>query len=242
MHREYHQWHSPLLDREMELLVHGHAGARVLVFPPRVGRFYDYENKGMVDSMRHQLESGALQLFCVDSVDADGLYCDWKTPVDRIAYHLQFEDYILTEVLPFSLKLNPDPRLIAHGCSLGAFHAVNIALRHPHLFQRIVAFSGRYDLTSVPTDFHDLFHGYYDDRIYYNTPSHYLPGITDETILAQIRRMEITLVVGEDDPFIENTRTLSRVMWEKGIWHAMHVWWGRAHRFRYWRQMARIYF
>ncbi|PJF27694.1 MAG: esterase, partial [Phototrophicales bacterium] len=33
MHREYHRWHSPSLDRSMELLIFGHAGARVIIFP-----------------------------------------------------------------------------------------------------------------------------------------------------------------------------------------------------------------
>jgi esterase/lipase superfamily enzyme len=42
--REYHKWFSPSLGRDMELLVFGHTGARVLVFPTREGRFYDYEN------------------------------------------------------------------------------------------------------------------------------------------------------------------------------------------------------
>jgi esterase/lipase superfamily enzyme len=54
--------------------------------------------------------------------------------------------------------------------------------------------------------------------------------------------LEIVLVVGEEDPFIDNTRALSQALWEKGVQNDLHVWWGRAHRFRYWRQMARIYF
>jgi esterase/lipase superfamily enzyme len=242
MHREYHRWYSSRLGRDMELLVHGHAGARVLAFPPRMGRFYDYEDKGMVDALHEPLEKGWLQLFCVDSVDRDGLYCDWKHPGDRIWYHHQYEEYILCEVLPLTQRINSNPFLISHGCSLGAFHAVNIALRHPHLFGRIIAFSGRYDLTSAPTDFGDLFGGHYDERIYFHTPNHYLPGLHDEAVLANIRRLDIILVVGEEDPFVENTRALSRALWEKNVWHALHFWWGRAHRFRYWRQMARIYF
>ena len=242
MHREYHKWHSPRLGRDMELLVHGHAGARVLCFPPRLGRFFDYENKGMVDALRPQLENGWLQLFCVDSVDADSLYCHWKHPGDRIHYHQQYEKYILCEVLPLTQRLNSNPFLIAHGCSLGAWHATNIALRHPHLFNRLLAFSGRFDLTSAPIDFGDLFDGYYDERIYFHTPSHYLPQLGDENILAHLRRMDIVLVIGDDDPFCDNTRALSQALWDKGIWHALHFWWGRAHRFRHWRQMARVYF
>ncbi len=33
MNREYLRWFSPSLQRDMEMLVFGHAGARVLVFP-----------------------------------------------------------------------------------------------------------------------------------------------------------------------------------------------------------------
>ena len=46
MKREYHKWYSPALGRDMELLVFGHGGARVLAFPTRCGRFYEYEERG----------------------------------------------------------------------------------------------------------------------------------------------------------------------------------------------------
>lgn len=70
MNREYHKWWSDRLKRDMELLVFGHAGAKVLVFPSRQARFYEYEKLGMVEALRHKIEQGSLQLFCVDSVDA----------------------------------------------------------------------------------------------------------------------------------------------------------------------------
>jgi esterase/lipase superfamily enzyme len=35
MNREYHRWYSHRLGRDMELLIFGHAGAKVLVFPTR---------------------------------------------------------------------------------------------------------------------------------------------------------------------------------------------------------------
>lgn len=69
MQREYHRWYSERLGREMELLVFGHAGAKVLVFPTRDGRFYEYEQLRMVQQIAHKLEAGQLQLFCVDSID-----------------------------------------------------------------------------------------------------------------------------------------------------------------------------
>ena len=67
----------------MELLVFGHAGARVLVFPPRMGRFYDNENRGMIEALRPQLENGSMQLFCLDSLDGESFYCNWKCSSHR---------------------------------------------------------------------------------------------------------------------------------------------------------------
>ncbi len=148
MHREYHKWYSPRLNREMELLIFGHAGARVLVFPTSMGRFYEYEDRGMVANLADHLENGWLQLYCVDSVDEESFYNNWAHPAGKIWRHIQYEEYILNEVLPLSWSKNPNPFLIAHGCSFGAYHAVNIAFRHPHLFGRVLALSGKYDMSN----------------------------------------------------------------------------------------------
>jgi esterase/lipase superfamily enzyme len=241
MNREYHKWFSPNLGRDMELLVFGHAGARTLVFPARLGRFFDYENWGLVHALRDSLENGCVQLFCVDGVDAESIYCGWCRPSDRIARHSQFERYILEEVLPFSKHNNPNPFAISHGCSLGAYHAVNIAFRHPHEFGKVVGLSGRYDLTAEIGHYRSLFDGHYEDAIYFHTPSHYIPNLTDHVLLERLRKLEIILVIGDEDPFLENNRHLSKALWDKGVWNAMHFWRGEAHRPRFWREMVRLY-
>jgi esterase/lipase superfamily enzyme len=241
MKREYHKWFSERLGRDMELLVFGHTGARTLVFPTRTGRFYDYENWGLVRALESKIEAGFIQLFCVDSVDAESLYNDWRLPWERIAHHVQYEGYILHEVLPFSQSRNPNPFLISHGCSLGAYHAVNLAFRHPDRVGKVVALSGRYDLTYGVGSFRGLFDGYYDDTIYYHTPSHFLPQLTDPEILDRLRRMEIVLAIGDQDAFYENNRQFSKTLNEKGVCHQLHVWHGEAHRPRYWRQMVALY-
>lgn len=241
MHREYHQWFSPHLNRNMELLVLGHAGARVLVFPARMGRFYDYENWGLAEVLRSHLNNGYLQLFCVDSIDSESLYNFWVEPQDRIRRHLSYEQYILKEVLPFTQTKNPHPYAISHGCSLGAFHAINIAFRHPHLFDKVIAFSGRYDLSCPVAEFSSLFGHYYDEEVYFNTPSHFVTNMSDEYWLSHLRRMDIVLTCGNEDPFLENNRCFSRLLWEKGICHSFYEWNGRAHKPYYWRQMVGLY-
>ena len=51
MNREYHRWYSPSLGHDMELLVFGHAGARVIVFPTSMGRFFQWEDFGMIGEL-----------------------------------------------------------------------------------------------------------------------------------------------------------------------------------------------
>ena len=191
--------------------------------------------------MRDPVEAGQLQLFCVDSVDADSLYCDHRPPWERIERHRQFVDYIVREVAPFTAQKNACNSLVAHGCSIGAYHAMNIALRHPELFTKVVAFSGRYDLTRVVLSFRDLFDGYYSEDIYFHTPNHFLRGLNDHAILGQIRRLDITITVGEQDPFRESSSELSGILCQKDIPHRLLLWDEEAHRAHYWRKMAQLY-
>src|SRR5215831_16268059 len=83
MNREYHRCYSYSLERDMELLVFGHAGARVVVFPTSIGRFFQWEDFGMIAALRDQLEQGDIQLFCVDSVDGESWYARWRPPSER---------------------------------------------------------------------------------------------------------------------------------------------------------------
>ena len=58
MNREYHKWYSPRLGRDMELLVFGHAGLPVMVFPTSGGRFYEFEDRGMVGALAGNIDGG----------------------------------------------------------------------------------------------------------------------------------------------------------------------------------------
>ena len=240
--REYHVWHSPVLGREMELLVFGHGGERVLVFPSRMERFYEWEDRGMVNACRERIESGEIQLWCLDSVDAESFFAFDKSPADRISRHYAFERYVLEEVVPFSEKANPGSGLGVAGCSLGAFHAAAVFFRHPDRFRRLVSFSGRFDLSrEFGPDYPDLFLGYREEPLYFLMPTHFLPSLRVTEHMAALRESEIVLVVGETDGFRSNNDDLSRILWGLGIPHHMRLWVGDAHRFRHWRQMARVY-
>ena len=49
---EYYKEYSHNLGRDMEFKVYGHSGRPFLVFPCQDGRFFDYENMGMIDAVK----------------------------------------------------------------------------------------------------------------------------------------------------------------------------------------------
>lgn len=230
MHRSQHRWYSPSLNREMELLVFGHAGAPVLVFPTSQGRFYEYEDRNMVRALSHQLEQGWIQLVCVDSVDAESWYAKHKHPRERLAYQEQYERYILHEVKPFIQAHNPNDFWMLHGCSFGAIHAMAMGLRHPTAFRRIIALSGYYDVRR-------FLQGYQDEMVYYHNPVQFVAGLQEGELLEQLRRLEIILAIGRDDGAADTNAQLSDALWSKNIWHAMRWWDGWSHDWPFWERM-----
>ena len=234
MNREYHCWHSPALDRDMELLVFGHAGARVLVFPTSMGRFFQWEDMGMMAELSEHLEQGWLQMFCVDSVDGESWYAKNRPPAERAWRHMQYDRYLADEVLPFTTSKNSNPFLITTGASFGAYHAVNFALRYPTLVNRTIGLSGLYDVKQF-TD------GYSDDNVYFNSPYDFIQNEHEPERLDALRRLDIILAIGRDDPSCRNNERMSSVLWEKDIWHALRIWDGWAHDWPWWRQMIRAY-
>ena len=67
----YEKWYSPSLGRDMELKVYGRGGKPVLFIPCQDGRFFDFENFGMIDAWAPFLESGQATVFSVDTLDAE---------------------------------------------------------------------------------------------------------------------------------------------------------------------------
>jgi esterase/lipase superfamily enzyme len=218
----------------MELLVFGHAGAPVIVFPTSQGRFYEYEDRGMINVLSHHLEQGWIQLICVDSVDSESWYCSWAHPRGRLYRHDQYEHYILHEVLPFVRTYNSNPFVMTHGCSFGATHAMLIALRHPTYFNRVLAFAGHYDMTH-------FLDGYYDEAVYYHNPINFIAGLQEGQLAHEIRRLDIIMTIGRDDSAAWTNQRLSDALWSKNIWHAMRWWDGWAHDWPYWSKMIGLY-
>ena len=234
MNREYYRWNSPSLNRDMEMLIFGHAGARVLVFPTSKGTFYEWEDRGMIHTLGEHIDNGWLQICCVDSVDAESWYCFWAHPSGRAYRHVQYDSYLYNEVLPFSEQKNGNPFLITVGASFGGYHAMNFGLKHPDKVSRILAMSGLYDIRRFSL-------GYHDDNVYFNNPVEYIPNEYDAGRLALLQRQDIILATGRDDSLMQSARDLSGALWAKGIGNALREWDGWSHDWPYWQKMIRLY-
>ena len=230
MQRDYSKEFSHCLGRDMEILHFGHAGRPLLVFPTSMGRFYQWEDFGLVGALADFIESGRLQLVCVDSVDGESWYARDRPPADRVRRHLQYEAYIVEEVLPRV----PGPA-IACGTSFGALHAVLLAARKPTSVGGFIGLSGAYD-TSPWLD------GYHDDSVYFTNLVEFLPGLTDEAYLGPLRAQHPKVIAtGEQDPNVEDSRRVAGLLREKGVEVGLEIWPGWAHDWPYWKEMMRRY-
>ena len=218
----------------MDVLIFGHAGARAVVFPTSMGRFFEWEDRGMIGALAEPLERGWLQLFCVDSVDEHTWYAKWKHPHDRARHHGAYDHYIEHELLPFTIHRNQHPFVILTGASFGAYHAAAFAFRHPHLVGRVLGMSGLYDIKGQ-TD------GYSDEAVYFANPADFVQHEQDHGRLEAMRRMDIIIAIGRDDPNFAANEHFSRMLWSKGIPHAFRAWDGWAHDWPWWRDMVRMY-
>jgi len=220
----------------MEMLVFGHAGVPVLVFPTSGGRFYEFEDHGMVAALVSKVEAGQVQLFCVDSVDNESWYNRKLPPRLRVVRHVQYERYVLDEVLPAIHGRANHASPLAMGCSLGGYHAVNIALRHPDKFSGFVSLSGAFDLTC-------FLDGFYDQECYYNLPTHYLPSLTDPWYLERFKgNHKFLLATGWDDQCLTQNQVLGDILSAKEIPHQLFIWDANdSHNWPTWQEMAKQY-
>ncbi len=89
--------------------------------------------------------------------------------------------------------------------------------------------------------FTDLLEGHFDENVYFNMPSMFIPNLNDENILNNLRRLKVVIALGKDDPFFSNNIHLEQSLRHKRIESDFHVWDDEAHRPRYWLQMVQLY-
>lgn len=234
MNVETHKQWSRHLNKDMTCKVYGHGGKPALVFPTGCGRYYEFEDSGMLEAVRRFVDEGKVQFFTIDSVDCESWMAHWMFAGDRGWRHLQYERYILDEVVPFVRdSTGYQGPLMATGCSMGAYHAVNMLFKHPDIVGTVIALSGLYGPQTFVGD-------YMDDNVYFNFPLCYLPNLTDPWYIDRIRDNDIVICVGQgawEEDSLRETRALEADLHALGV-QAWVDYWGYnvSHDWPWWRQ------
>lgn len=233
MKRELSSWYSPALNKEMPIATYGDYGFALLLVPTAAADYLEYERFQMMDHLSHLIDGGKVKVFSVNSINNESWLNNEMLPEHKAIRHNQFNNYIFDEVVPFIRNsTSADTPIIVSGASFGALHSMNLFLKRPDLISGAIAMSGVYDLTEYTK-------GFYDDQVYFNSPIHYIPNLTDHWYLERIRNGKLIIATGSgayEDP--EANRRFSGVLHDKAIPHELDVW-GEdiTHDWPTWRKM-----
>ncbi|MBC8125209.1 MAG: esterase family protein [Candidatus Kapabacteria bacterium] len=234
MRRDITTWWSPNLSKNMEICAYGHYGTAILMFPSAAADYLEYERFYLIDSIAPFIESGKIKVYSINSINSESWLNDRITGRQKAIRHQQYNNYIVEEVVPFIFRdCDGQVPIITSGVSLGALHAANSLFRRPDVFDGTIAMSGIYDLKEYSK-------GYFDEDCYFNSPTDYLPNLTDQYWLNLLRsKHHIHILTGSgnyEDPGA--SLAISNILESKGITHDLDVW-GRdyTHDWPTWRAM-----
>ena len=212
MHTQYYKEYSPALQRDMEFKVYGHAGLPFIVFPCQDGKYFDFESRGMIETVQNYIEEGRLQLFCIGCVDEETWSAKNGDHHGRIVWHEQYFKYVCDEFLPRLHQINQERGGEAHygevmltGASMGGYHCVNLYLKRPDLFGGCLSLSGLFHAGY-------FFEGYNDLDVYYNSPVDFLPNLpADHPLVEQYRKGRIIICCGQG-AWEDDAKTDARIL------------------------------
>ena len=231
-------WHSPRLNKWMEIVTYGNYGFPLLMFPTAAADYLEYERFYVIDAIRGSVESGKVKVFSINSINSES-WLNREVPIKYKAIRqAQYNEYITREVVPYIWNsCRGRFGIITAGASLGAFHCANQLFRRPDLFDGCLAMSGSFDIRG----YYDG--DYYDENVYFNNPVDYLPGL-DGPDLGMLRgKRQIHIVTGQgayENP--DASRRLASLLSQKGIPHELDLWgFDMPHDWPTWREVMHYY-
>jgi len=238
MDRNLYSWYSPALNREMPVATYGHYGFALLLVPTAAADYLEYERFQLIDAIAPFIDQGRVKVYSINSINNESWMNNQVDPRQKVIRHQQFNDYVFNEVVPYIRNSSSwETPIIVSGASFGALHSANLFFKRPDLINGCIAMSGVYDLTEYSK-------GHYDEDVYFNSPMHYMPNLTDHNILEQIRKSShIHLLSGSgayEDP--DSAKRFAKILYDKGIWYELDIWgteW--KHDWPTWRAMLPHY-
>jgi esterase/lipase superfamily enzyme len=231
-------WYSKRLQKEMPVAVYGRYGFALLLVPTAAADYLEYERFQLIDAIGPFIDSGKVKVFSINSINNESWMNDSVEPRTKIVRHKQFNEYVYEEVIPFiKTHTSTDTPVIVCGASFGALHSMNLFLKRPDLLNGVIAMSGVYDLTEYSK-------GYYDEDVYFNSPQHYMPNLTDHSVLEQIRKSNHIHIFTGSGPYEDPGASgrFAKILYDKGIHYELDVW-GQEwpHDWNTWRKVLPHY-
>lgn len=223
MRRDVVELWSPELGWSPRVIAYGSYGRPVLVFPSSEGRAEDFESNGMVEAVRPLIQAGRVKLYCLDSWDSGSWYRGDLPLEERARRHEAYERWVVEGVVPYvDADCGGRQDMVVTGCSFGAYHAANLALRRADLFPLALCFSGVYDLSVLGW-------GERGTSFHLNNPLWSL-GATEGDHLDWLRsRLSLLLVCGQGQwedttGALDSTVAFGRLCQEKALRVEVDLW------------------
>ena len=238
MKRELSSWYSPSLATDMPIATYGDYGFALLLVPTAAADYLEYERFQLIDCLAPFIDAGKVKIFSINSINNESWLNNEMLPEHKAIRHNQFNNYVFDEVIPFvRTHTSQQTPVITCGASFGALHSMNLFLKRPDIINGVIAMSGVYDLSSYTK-------GFWDEQVYFNSPMHYIPNLTDQNILNDIRKSDhIHILSGSgsyEDP--EASRKFAGVLDAKGLPYELDIWGeDMKHDWPTWRAMLPHY-
>ena len=222
----------------MNIIVHGHWGPPMILFPTSGGDEGEYERQSLIGAIGDHIDAGRVKTFSVNINHYDAFANKRAHPLHRSWMQRQYDAYIRQEVIPFIRQncQSHDAAVWTMGASLGAYHAANTLFKYPDVVKRCFALSGVYDMKS-------FMDGGYDDNFYFNNPVDYLANASDPWMLGHLASCDIHIATGSG-PWEKSGESyrLSQILSSRGIRHHLDDW-GQmgGHDWPYWKHQMQEY-
>lgn len=182
------RWHSDRMQRSITLARWGHFGLPVLVLPTAGGDAEEIERRQIIDRLWPLIDGGAIKVYSCDSIAGAAMAANEGSIAHRCWLFNTFQQAVAEEVVPAIRADSPGAEeVIVGGASIGAFNALALICRYPHLFRSAICMSGTYDV--------ERFIGGFTDDLFFSSPLHFLPGLEGPT-LDTLRQRFVVLASG----------------------------------------------
>ena len=232
--------YSSHLNRDMHIIQYGSSGVPVLGFPTQCAPCTNYEDFGVINTLKTYLEGGMLQLFCVETVDEESWYCENGINTWRSARQESYHRFTVDELIPFiRSRSSSEFRPVVMGIDMGATQASIAFFRRPELFSGLIALSGIYDSSCY-------YHGWMDSTLYDNSVECFLANMPeDHPRILKYNGAFIIMCCGRgpwEDECYRTLCNLEKILHRKRI-KALIDYWGSdvSHDWPWWRHQLEYY-